>query len=103
MVVRIRYSRWDSAKRYYVALVAGSFLTPLALIAFSCALLGFAAEFRWTQFLNFRSFLFARWQTWLVMAAALLLVARLLGSYGNRGIGVREGETFAMSGGYWDA
>ena len=84
MVVRIRCSCWDSATRCHFAVVAEFFLTPLALVAFSCALLGFAVELGWTQALTFRGILFAHWQIWLIMAALLLLTGRLFGSYGRR-------------------
>ncbi len=83
MVIRIRCSGWNGSVRYNFALAAGAFLMLLALIAFSCALWSFTSEMQWTGSFVIASGRFANWRFWLVAAAGVSLIARLLGRYGT--------------------
>jgi hypothetical protein len=81
MQIRIRLTRPGEARKV-AALAAGSLLMPLALIAFTMALWGFASEFQWAGAFFVATGLFAHWQVWLALSAVLSLIARILGDYG---------------------
>jgi len=85
MLVRIRWStsKGSIATKQQLALAAGSFLTPLALLAFTVSFWGFAVEFQWARGFFITVGLFSHWQVWLGLAGVFLLVARLLSSYGS--------------------
>lgn len=86
MLVRIRWSAPSNFTilKHQWALAIGSFLTPLALVAFTISFWGFAAEFRWTSRFFITVGLLSHWQIWLALAGLFLLLARLLSSYGSR-------------------
>lgn len=90
MVVRIRFTKGPKLgqkrqKNRRMALAAGSFLTPAALIATLLALWRIAADLNWTNRFAIASGLFSHWQVWLAGAAVLQLCARTLNRYGRGG------------------
>jgi hypothetical protein len=87
MVVRIRWHRVPrphSFRSRNLALAAASLLAPSALLAFTIAAWTFASDMRWTKNFFPPDGLFSHWQVWLIAAAVLLLVSRLLDRYASR-------------------
>ena len=87
MVVRIRWSRRTSgprAQRHLTSLALAALLTPLSLVAFTMGFWSIAAQLRWTGRFAISSGLLSHWEVWLVGAAILLLVARVLERYGGK-------------------
>ena len=83
MVVRIR---WNSRRAGVplartAALTMASLLTPSALIAFTLAFWRFTADLHLTGDFFISSGLWSHWQVWLISAAVLLLLGRLLDRY----------------------
>lgn len=87
MLVRIRYGRTQSAftrdnwtlDRY--ALMVAALLTPSALVAFTMAFWIMASELRWTNEFFVSSGLLSHWQVWLLAAALLLFLSKLLNRF----------------------
>jgi hypothetical protein len=87
MLVRIRrYKRREpgEAPQPSLALGLAALLTPSALIAFTISSWSIAANLHWTANFFISSGLFSHWQVWLIAAAGLLLVARMLNRYASR-------------------
>lgn len=86
MVVRIRWRRRHvkgSGRVHMAALAVASLLTPLSLSAFTMGCWSMAADLRWTGGFAISHGVFSHWEVWLIGAAILLLVARLLNHYGG--------------------
>ena len=86
MVVRIRWNKrpaWGGARVHAAALGLAALLTPLSLAAFTMGFWSIAAELGWTVGFAISGGVFSHWEVWLVSAAILLLVARLLNRYGE--------------------
>jgi hypothetical protein len=83
MLVRIRWERRSAIppQLQEVALALAALLTPFSLVAFTLALWNIAADLRWLGEFFISRGLFSHWQVWLILAATLLLVARLLDRY----------------------
>jgi cation transport ATPase len=87
MLVRIRWkkrSQSDRRRLRNLALALASLLTPSALIAFTIAFWRISADLRWTGDFFISTGIFSHWQVWLIAAAVLLLIARVLGRYALR-------------------
>jgi hypothetical protein len=80
MVVRIRLNRYNArgSELRNTALAVAALLTPSALIAFTISFWSIAADFRWTGNFFVSNGPFSHWQVWIVTAALLALLARLL-------------------------
>lgn len=92
MVVRIRLVQLDSRvpRREETALALAALLTPSALIAFTISVWNIAADLRWTTNFFISRGPFSHWQTWLLAAALLLLLARLLQRFAENGRNLAE-------------
>lgn len=90
MVVRIRFRKGPKLgqrrqKNRRIALAAGAFLTPAAVVAMLLAVWRIAADLNWTNSFAIPSGLFSHWQVWLAGAVLLQLCARTLNRYGKGG------------------
>lgn len=84
MVVRIRWYKYGAqeiSRLKNAALAVASLLAPLALMAFTIALWGLAANLHWVGNFFVSSGLFAHWESWLLVAAVMVLFAWLLNRY----------------------
>lgn len=84
MVVRIRWYKYRAPETPHLqsaALAVASLLAPLALMAFTIALWSLAANLNWATNFFVSSGLFAHWQSWLLVAAVMVLCAWLLNRY----------------------
>ena len=87
MVVRIRWRKLPQPHSFgsrNLALAAASLLMPSALLAFTIAAWIIASDMRWTKNSFPPDGLFSHWQVWLIAAAVLLLLSRLLDRYASR-------------------
>jgi cation transport ATPase len=87
MLVRIRWkkrSQSDRRRLRNLALALASLLTPSALIAFTIAFWRISADLRWTGDFFISTGIFSHWQVWLITAAVLLLIARVLDRFAQR-------------------
>jgi len=86
MVVHIRWRKFrqlHSVRSRNIALAAASLLTPSALLAFTVSAWTIASDLHWTRSSFAPNGLLSHWQVWLMAAAVLLLVARLLDRYAS--------------------
>ena len=84
MVVRIRWYKYRAQETTHLqnaALAVASLLAPLALMAFTIALWSLAANLNWAGNFFVSSGLFSHWQSWLLVAAVMVLFAWLLNRY----------------------
>jgi hypothetical protein len=87
MLVRICWKKPAQADRQglrSLALALASLLTPSALVAFTMAFWRISADLRWTGDFFISTGMFSHWQVWLIGAAVLLFVARVLDRYAQR-------------------
>lgn len=87
MVIRIVVSRpQEEAEARFDDLARGlaALLVPASLIAFTIACWGIAVNFHWATNFFVPSGLFSHWQVWMIVAAVLILSARLLNRYVDR-------------------
>ena len=68
--------------RFVPALAA--LLAPASLIVFTISLWSVATDLHWTSDFFVSTGLFSHWQVWMILAATLLLSARLLNRYAER-------------------
>ena len=89
MVVRIRWNKYraqEIPRLQNAALAVASLLAPSALMAFTIAVWKLAANLHWTGDFFVSSGLFSHWESWLFVAALMVLLAWLL----NRYAGINE-------------
>lgn len=89
MVVRIRWNKYrieELPRLRNAALAVASLLAPSALMAFTIAIWNLGANLHWTGDFFVSSGLFSHWESWLFVAALMLLFAWLL----NRYAGINE-------------
>lgn len=87
MLIRIVLSRpiGDAEQRFLrFAPAIAALLAPASLIAFTISCWSIADRFHWTTNFFVSTGLFSHWQTWMILAAALLLGARVLTRYAER-------------------
>lgn len=87
MRVRIRRKprRSDSTRYNTLALACAALLMPAALLAFTLAFWGVAADLHWTGEFFISRGLFSHWQVWLFTSAVLVLGASVLNRWGDGG------------------
>jgi hypothetical protein len=87
MRVRIRRKpkRSDSTRHNTFALACAALLMPAALLAFTLAFWGVAADLHWTGEFFISRGLFSHWQVWLFTSAVLVLGASALNRWGDGG------------------
>ena len=84
MVVRIRWNKYraqEIPRLQNAALTVASLLAPSALMAFTIAVWKLAANLHWTGDFFVSSGLFSHWESWLFVAALMVLLAWLLNKY----------------------
>jgi hypothetical protein len=89
MVVRIRWNKYraqEPSRLQNAALAIASLLAPSALMAFTIAIWNLAANLHWTGDFFVSSGVFSHWESWLSVAALMVLFAWLL----NRYAGINE-------------
>jgi hypothetical protein len=89
MVVRIRWNKYrveETPQLRNAALAIASLLAPSALMAFTIAIWNLAANLHWTGDFFISSGLFSHWESWLIVAALMLVFSWLL----NRYAGINE-------------
>ncbi len=87
MMVRVRLGGQGAAdlpRLRGAALATAALLAPSSLVAFTVSFWGFAADHEWTSGFFISRGLFAHWQVWMVAAAVLLLLSRLLNGYAEQ-------------------
>jgi hypothetical protein len=89
MRVRIRFGKTNKlgshARNQRLALLAGSLLTPAAVVAWVLASWRIAADLRWTNGFAISNGVFSHWQVWFAAAVLLQLCSRVLNRYGKGG------------------
>lgn len=81
MIVRVRLRLAVGRRR--LALLAGSLLTPMSVMAGGLAMWRLGSDMKWAGEFAISRGVFSHWQVWLVMALALELCAYGLNRYGR--------------------
>jgi hypothetical protein len=89
MKVRIRFGKstrlGSRGRNQRLALLAGSLLTPAAVMAWVLAFWRIAADLNWANGFAIPSGVFSHWQVWFAAGVVLQLCSRVLYRYGKGG------------------
>ena len=89
MKVRIRFGKstrlGNRGRNQRMALLAGSLLTPAAVMAFVLAFWRIAADLKWANGFAIPTGVFSHWQVWFAAGVALQMCSRILNRYGKGG------------------
>lgn len=97
MLVRIRVNQspgGGKTRLRKLALALAALLTPAALVAFTVCFWSIAASFQLTSVFFISHGVFSHWQAWLLTAALLLCVARLLNRWAKRELPAHDDVLF---------
>ena len=87
MRVRIRFGKstrlGNRGRNQRLALLAGSLLTPAAVVAWVLASWRVAADLKWTNGFAIPTGVFSYWQVWFAAGVVLQLCSRVLNRYGK--------------------
>jgi|KBSMisStaDraftv2_1062788.scaffolds.fasta_scaffold514030_2 hypothetical protein len=86
MLIRIRWSKYradDMPRVQSTALAIASLLAPSALMALTIGVWSLAANLHWTGDFFISNGLFSHWESWLLAAAVMVLLAWLLNRYAS--------------------